>query len=274
MALQTLDRILTHVTAQPSWKGRWLFQRLQTLWPALVGPSVMQHTHPIAIQRQILQVATSTPSWSQTLSFERVRLLRKINQHPDLQSLNLRDIHFSTAQWEQWQRLLPQIATLQEQAHWQNHPSRLMPLHHTSAGSSATGHVLTSPPPLPVPTAPLGDRPYAPTPYAPTPYAPTPCAPTSAFEQWASRRRQQLRWLPRCPECQTPAPFGELQRWQRCGLCERQARQAQHQLGWMGEQREESPTHKPTILPARTHSIDRKPRPVVPGAGKTDSDYT
>ncbi len=41
----------------------------------------------------------------------------------------------------------------------------------------------------------------------------------AAFQQWATRLKQQTRSLPLCPQCQCPTPHGELERWTVCALC-------------------------------------------------------
>lgn len=43
--------------------------------------------------------------------------------------------------------------------------------------------------------------------------------PLVAFQQWASSVRERSQHLPLCPQCQAPAPPGELHRWSVCALC-------------------------------------------------------
>lgn len=40
-----------------------------------------------------------------------------------------------------------------------------------------------------------------------------------AFQQWADRRQRQLASQSRCPQCQSPCPTRELQRWSVCAIC-------------------------------------------------------
>ncbi|BDI15915.1 hypothetical protein ANSO36C_17170 [Nostoc cf. commune SO-36] len=40
-----------------------------------------------------------------------------------------------------------------------------------------------------------------------------------AFEHWTKIMRSRSHGLPLCPQCQSPTPPGELQRWQVCSVC-------------------------------------------------------
>ncbi|MBE9004074.1 DUF721 domain-containing protein [Fortiea sp. LEGE XX443] len=41
----------------------------------------------------------------------------------------------------------------------------------------------------------------------------------TAFGQWAEKMQVRSHGLPLCPQCQSPTPPGELQRWQVCAIC-------------------------------------------------------
>jgi predicted nucleic acid-binding Zn ribbon protein len=41
----------------------------------------------------------------------------------------------------------------------------------------------------------------------------------AAFEYWTKTMRSRSRNLPLCPQCQSPTPPGELQRWEVCSIC-------------------------------------------------------
>ena len=43
--------------------------------------------------------------------------------------------------------------------------------------------------------------------------------PQVAFQQWAASIKERSRHLPNCPQCHSPTPPGELQRWSVCALC-------------------------------------------------------
>jgi predicted nucleic acid-binding Zn ribbon protein len=72
-------------------------QSLLKCWAEVVGAVVAAHTQPLSIQRNVLQVATSSAAWAQNLTFERQRLLLKLNEKL---STPLVDIRFSTALWQ------------------------------------------------------------------------------------------------------------------------------------------------------------------------------
>ncbi len=72
------------------------FQQLLHFWPEIVGVAIATHTRPLAIQYDVLRVATSSAAWAQNLTFQRQSLLRKIN---DQLPKPLVDIRFSTVGW-------------------------------------------------------------------------------------------------------------------------------------------------------------------------------
>jgi predicted nucleic acid-binding Zn ribbon protein len=171
------------VEAQPEWRSRRQFQTLVTGWAEVVGPAVAAQTRPLGVQRQVLMVATSSAVWAQTLSFERVRLLEKLNQRLAAQPprTTLRDIRFSTAQWSA-APVTPE-STSDVLATWQCHPSRLPQ---------------DAPPPSHQPR----------------------CANSQdAFRRWSSTIQSRSQHLPLCPACHCPTPPGELARWSVCALC-------------------------------------------------------
>lgn len=43
--------------------------------------------------------------------------------------------------------------------------------------------------------------------------------PLVAFRQWAASVQERSQHLPLCPQCQSPTPNGELNRWSVCALC-------------------------------------------------------
>ncbi|OKH11665.1 RNA-binding protein [Fischerella major NIES-592] len=72
------------------------FQRLLKCWSEVVGTTVAAHARPLSLQRDVLRVATSSAAWAQNLTFERQRLLVKLNA---VLPTPLVDIRFSTAGW-------------------------------------------------------------------------------------------------------------------------------------------------------------------------------
>lgn len=183
MTLTSLHQVLGVLETQENWHARQHFQGVVACWLDTVGSVVAAQTRPISIQRQVLQVATSSSAWAQNLMFERQRILAKLNGRV---SSPLIDIRFSTALWQRPSRLNAAVEETSEQIKlWQAHPSRVaLP----QLGSSRLSTSL-------------------------------PRDPKTAFDAWAKRVQERSRQLPLCPTCRCPTPQGELQRWAVCALC-------------------------------------------------------
>lgn len=181
MSFQSLPQLLNSISGQESWRDRQQFQRLLAHWPDVVGQTVAAQTRPIAIQRRVLQVATSSSVWAQNLAFERHRILEKLN---DRLPLNLTDIRFSAGHWRSEFRRDGVENSSETVILWREHPSRV------------TG-VIT----------PRSSR------------QPIARDPQTAFRNWAKAVRLQSQHLPLCPVCHAPTPEGELIRWSVCSLC-------------------------------------------------------
>ncbi|MEM9003344.1 MAG: DUF721 domain-containing protein [Cyanobacteria bacterium P01_F01_bin.86] len=96
MALEGLKELIQGLESQDSWQTQRQFRLVLQHWPKAVGFAVARKTRPIGIQRNTLYVATATAAWANTLSYERLNILKKINQN---QRNHLKNIRFSTAQW-------------------------------------------------------------------------------------------------------------------------------------------------------------------------------
>jgi predicted nucleic acid-binding Zn ribbon protein len=53
----------------------------------------------------------------------------------------------------------------------------------------------------------------------PRDHAPVATNAQTAFAYWAEKMQERSHDLPLCPQCQSPTPPGELQRWQVCAIC-------------------------------------------------------
>ncbi|MBO3463519.1 DciA family protein [Aetokthonos hydrillicola Thurmond2011] len=95
MSFKSVNDILGVLEVQAKWQEQ-PFQILLTSWAEVVGSVVAAHTQPLSIQHDVLRVATSSAAWAQNLTFERPRLLLKLNEKLDPP---LVDIRFSTAGW-------------------------------------------------------------------------------------------------------------------------------------------------------------------------------
>lgn len=180
MSFKSLDRILGALQEQSGWQEQ-PFQRLLKYWPEAVGAVVAAHTRPVSIQRAVLWVATSSAAWAQTLTFERQRLLKKLN---GALPTPLVDIRFSTAGWQRSKDSNPSAGSKASKDLWRFHPSCLV------------------------------DEPRVPTGLTPDSQNPN-----AAFQRWAKVIQARRDRLPLCPQCYCPTPLGELQRWAVCSIC-------------------------------------------------------
>ncbi len=181
MSFKSLNHILGALEEQNRWQEQ-PFQRLLKCWSEAVGSPITAHTRPLSIQRGVLRVATSSASWAQTLTFERQRILEKLNaQLPS----PLVDIRFSTAGWQRSKDSNPGAGNEAATQMWREHPSCLV------------------------------DAPRVPK----TSVEPNSQNPNAAFEHWAQVMQARSHGLPLCPQCHCPTPGGELQRWSVCSIC-------------------------------------------------------
>ena len=95
MSLNSVNQILDILKTQAQWQEPPLLILIKC-WHEVVGSTYASHTRPVSIGRDVLRVATSSAAWAQNLTFERKRLLLKVNE---LLASPLVDIHFSTAGW-------------------------------------------------------------------------------------------------------------------------------------------------------------------------------
>lgn len=176
MSFQNLQSILGAIEPHYDSPDRQQLRQILEHWIDLVGADIASQTQPIAIQRNILEVATPSPVWTQTLVFKRPSILKKIR---DLVAVDLSDIRFSTVQW----RTESQQTAIAEDL-WQNHPCQLPAI----------------PEAIETQLALFSDS-------------------QTAFDRWSSTIQNRAKHLPLCPECDSPTPPGELDRWSVCSIC-------------------------------------------------------
>jgi predicted nucleic acid-binding Zn ribbon protein len=178
-SFKSLNQLMGAIANQDGWQPQRQFNQVLACWFETVGPVVAAHTRPVAIQRQVLQVATSSAAWAQNLAFERRRILAKLNSQIPTK---LTDIRFSTAQWHNKPSSSP--STEPSLAIWRDHPSRL-------------------------PDAAIQNQPFPESRQHPQ----------ETFQRWADGIKRRSQHLPLCPCCHCPTPKGELERWSICALC-------------------------------------------------------
>lgn len=195
MSLTGLPNILHDIQSRTSWQQRCQYLLIVEKWADIVGESVAKQTSPLGVYQKSLQVAVSSPVWSQALTFERVRLLAKINALlGSSNSLAIADIHFSTAKWATHQQDLEQRKVVTE-----DHPSYLPAIatesanHQVNRRSNPKIHKLETPKP--------------------------PETASEAFQRWQEVMQLRTHQMPKCPRCDRPALTGEISRWQMCRVC-------------------------------------------------------
>lgn len=186
MSFHSLQAVLGGMQKHYKSQEHGQLQQVMQRWTEIVGPIVAAQTKPLTIYRGVLKVATASAVWSQNLAFERQRILEKLNQ---VISPPLTDIRFSPGQWQDTQRVSFPGDQWQREL-WQAHPSQC-PEWMTQSPLSETIKSSRSP--------------YS--------------TPQVAFQHWAAYIKARSLQLPLCPECHSPTPKGELNRWQVCAVC-------------------------------------------------------
>ncbi|KGF71389.1 hypothetical protein DO97_21460 [Neosynechococcus sphagnicola sy1] len=118
MTFQSLDQLLGQWQSQQPRQQQ--FQHLVKVWPGVVGAVVAAQTRPISIYQGTLRVATASAAWAQNLTFERRRILIKLNT---LLTIPVEDIRFTPGQWQQSPKL--RTATQPSINPWADHPSQI-----------------------------------------------------------------------------------------------------------------------------------------------------
>jgi predicted nucleic acid-binding Zn ribbon protein len=194
MSLTGLPNILQGIQSRTSWQQRCQYLLIVEKWADIVGESVAKQTCPIGVYQKALQVAVSSSVWSQALTFERVRILAKVNAlFSDSGTLAIADIHFSTAKWATQQQTLKERMVVAE-----DHPSYLPP---AIANASSTRK--------PKPNLKISKL--------ETPKPPDNAS--EAFQRWQEVMKLRTNQMPQCPRCDRPALTGEMSRWQMCRVC-------------------------------------------------------
>ena len=189
MSLTGLPNILHSIQSRSSWQQRCQYLLIVETWSDIVGASVAKQTCPIGVYQKTLQVAVSSAVWSQALTFERLRILAKVNAKlGSANTLAIADIHFSTAKWATRQQDLDQLKVVAE-----DHPSYLPAIAKDKLTSNQH-------PPLKNHLKPPENA-------------------SEAFDRWQEVMKLRTTQLPKCPRCDRPALTGEISRWQMCRVC-------------------------------------------------------
>jgi len=192
--LNRITNILQGIQSRTSWQQRCQYLLIVEKWADIVGESVAKQTCPIGVYQKALQVAVSSSVWSQALTFERVRILAKVNAlFNDSGTLAIADIHFSTAKWATQQQTLKERMVVAE-----DHPSYLPPaIANASPNRKLKPNLKINKLEIPKP----------------------PDNASEAFQRWQEVMKLRTNQMPQCPRCDRPALTGEMSRWQMCRVC-------------------------------------------------------
>lgn len=94
--LNPLKRILNNVIQQPEWEKYRQYNQIIECWQQICDRKILKNTKPLSIEREILQVATSSAVWAQELTLQRYSLINKLNSKLNF---TIKDIRFSPASW-------------------------------------------------------------------------------------------------------------------------------------------------------------------------------
>ena len=186
MFSNSLKNILQQISQQPGWEQYRQHCELIECWQKITNQKIAQNTRPRYISRQVLWVATSSSVWAQELSLQRYSLLKKLNSQL---TFTLTDIRFSPANW---QKSSDDAVSHQEDV-------VINPEKSTISRKNAIYSVKT-----PEDEAKIDD-------------------PQLALQKWLekikARAQSQTQPCFPCPQCNSPTPVQELERWNVCGHC-------------------------------------------------------
>jgi predicted nucleic acid-binding Zn ribbon protein len=190
MTFEPMGQVIHSLQAQQTWREYRQFQTLLQVWEDVVGKAVAAQTRPLWLTPQrILKVATSSAVWAQNLSFERHRILAKLNAKLNF-TPPLADLHFSTRQWQSAANArLDLSADVAQISPFAIPYSQRSPLNQSTTSRGEIGESTQE------------------------------LDADKAFQQWSSTLKRRGRHLPLCRQCQCPTPAGELERWSVCALC-------------------------------------------------------
>lgn len=187
MSFNSVDRILEKLEQQPGWEQYRQYRHLLQGWYAVVDSKIAENARPLYIAKQVLWIATSSSTWAQELSLRRYQLLKKLNTQLPFQLVDLR---CSSAGWhKQTFASANPLSTEQQQ-----HPSKVEFDLTTSPSINKNLQKLNS--------ARKSSQQL-----------------TTSFQRWAQTMQARSHNLPLCPQCHSPTPNGELQRWDLCHYC-------------------------------------------------------
>lgn len=191
MYFNSLEQILNQLEQQPGWEKFCEYRQLLKCWQNTVSSNTAQHTRPLYIERQILWVATSSAARAQELSFQRYSLLKKLDQQLPFA---LKDIRFSSSNWHQATELNFTQQTLFKISNQQKSKINL------SNSQVGKKKLENNPGKLLQVTSPSKKA-------------------KAAAERLLHTIKQNSTAFIACPNCNSPTPIKEIERWSLCYHC-------------------------------------------------------
>lgn len=194
MLFNSVEQILIQLEQQPGWEKFREYRQLLQCWDNVVSQNIAKHTRPLHLNRQVLWVATSSAARAQELSFQRYTLLKKLNKQLPFV---LKDIRFSSSGWHQ---------TTQQQSNEQ-----IFTVSDRHISKANLGSIVIE----------QEDRQNT--------HPPSSSSAKDAAKRWLKTIEQNSSKFISCPNCSSPTPKKEIERWNLCYHCIAQK--------WSGEYR-------------------------------------
>jgi Dna[CI] antecedent, DciA len=81
MAQYSMADAITKMLEESNWKYRYQVTKLKEDWELLMGVTVAKHTKDLFINNHVLYIHTDVAALKHELSFNKMLLVAKINQH-------------------------------------------------------------------------------------------------------------------------------------------------------------------------------------------------
>ncbi|WP_071518808.1 DUF721 domain-containing protein [Geitlerinema sp. PCC 9228] len=191
MYFTSVRRVLSGLQATDVWQEIREWKVLLEIWPRVVGKTVAAKTRPLHVRGGILTVAVPNASWAQNLTFQRRRIVSKLQKQV---RLSIRDVRFSSRDWyddrQSWRPADSATSIFQAHPSWVGGGKNYQNVPTSDRTSEAA----------PPPTQNSSDA-------------------VLAFQNWSKTIRDRTQSWSVCPQCGCPVPAGELQRWSVCSIC-------------------------------------------------------
>ncbi|MEM9271943.1 MAG: DciA family protein [Cyanobacteria bacterium P01_F01_bin.143] len=184
-----LDKILGKLTQQPEWQEYRQYQQLLKCWSQVINRPTSQNTRPLYFSRGIFGIATSSAAWAQELTLQRYSLLKKLNKRLNF---DIKDIRFTPARWDD---TIIQNSSAYSSKKFHKRKEIAVPL--TKQAESTEENI-------------------------------RPETVDKSLQTWLEKVKRKSQILPLCPQCDSPTPQKELDRWHLCCHCMAQEKHLQY----------------------------------------------